>query len=98
MDIQVLIERLPAHGFQASTGPPLLLSAHGDTQEAALQRLNVLLAERMAAGLSIVSVPVPSQPHPILQYAGTWKGHPLIEEWRKAVADYRKSVEEEEGR
>src|SRR5688572_25007683 len=98
MDIQVMLERLPADGYQASTGSPLLLSAKGETREEALRRLNELLAERMAAGVAIDSVPVPAQPHPILQYAGTWKGHPLIEEWRQAVAEYRKSVEEEEGR
>jgi hypothetical protein len=93
MQIPVLIEPVKGNGFVARTGEPFGWSAEGATEEEALQRLREVAAERALHGASVATVEVPTRNNPLLAWAGTLKGHPLLEDWKRAVADYRKGVD-----
>ena len=89
MDIPVLVEPLANHGFRAISGEPLHLEAEGPTREEAIQRLRQLIEHRMAAGAEVVAVSVAPSTHPLTGFAGMLKDDPLVEPWKKAMADYR---------
>jgi predicted RNase H-like HicB family nuclease len=98
MEIKVLIERLGTNGYQARAGEPFGLIAEGATPDEALRRLQDVVAEKVAAGATVVSLEVPVKDHPWLRMAGTLKGHPLLEDWKQAMAEYRQTVEDDPDR
>lgn len=54
------------------------------------------LAAARAKGMLIEP---PKGDHPLLKWAGTWDlNDPLIQEWQKAVADYRASIDNDPNR
>jgi hypothetical protein len=74
----------------------LKLSAEGATREEALQKLRLLIQGRMAAGAEMVALEIGQPPPPSAKYAGTWKkDDPLIEEWKQAITDYRREMDED---
>jgi len=92
MEIPVLIEPVAGNGFRATA---FSLVVEGPTVEETIQKLRALMAERLAAGAQVVQVPVDVSP-PWKQFAGTWEpDDPLIEEWKKAVEEYRRQVDED---
>jgi predicted RNase H-like HicB family nuclease len=93
MDIPVLIEPVSGNGFRAKGGEPFALTAEGSTPAEALQRLRELIARRIDAGAMVVSLQVPSGEHPWAPFAGTLKGHPLLEEWKQAMAERRRQID-----
>jgi hypothetical protein len=96
MEIPVLIEPLSGRGYRAQAMAIADLVAEGATQDEALTRLRQSIQERLAAGAQIVSLTVGVEPHPLLRFAGTWKeGDPLLEEWRQAVEEYRRQVDQD---
>src|SRR6266705_3504588 len=96
MEIPVLIEPIAGNGFRAQGSAPLPLSAEGGTPEEALAKLRELLVNRLADGAQIVSIELPSGPHPLAHYAGSLNpGDPLVKSWKESMAEYRKKVEED---
>jgi hypothetical protein len=95
MQISVLIEPVPGQGYRARGGKPLALTAEAATRDAAIQRLRELIEERVAAGAEIVSIDVPGSQieHPWLPYAGMFRNDPLVEEWKQAMAEYRRQAD-----
>jgi hypothetical protein len=93
MEIPVLVEPVENNGYRARSGEPLLLEARGATAEEAVNHLKTMLAGRMAAGATVVSVSIPGTNHPWLPFAGTLKDDPLLDDWIRAMADYRQAVE-----
>ena len=95
MRISVLIEPVPGNGYRARGSEPLGLIAEGATRDKALQKLRELIDERVAAGAEIVSIDLPEQKpaHAWLPYAGMLQGDPLVEEWKQAMAEYRRQVD-----
>jgi hypothetical protein len=49
----------------------------------------------MKAGAAIVPLEVPAGPHPLAQFVGMFKDDPLIDEWKEAMADYRRKINED---
>jgi predicted RNase H-like HicB family nuclease len=95
MRISVLIEPVPGNGYRARGSEPLGLIAEGATRDKALQKLRELIDERVAAGAEIVSIDLPEQKtsHTWLPYAGMMKDDSLVEEWKQAMAEYRRQVD-----
>jgi hypothetical protein len=94
MQIPVLIEQVSGNAYRASGGEPLKLAAEGATRAEALQKLQTLIRDRMAAGAEIVPLSVDNTGHPWDDFVGTWdENDPVIQEWEKAVAEYRRQVE-----
>jgi hypothetical protein len=92
MRISVLIEPVTGNKFRATGGSPLGLTAEGATREAALEKLRELIDERVAHGAEIISIDLPEfrSEHPWLLHAGMFQGDPLVEEWKQAMAEYRR--------
>ncbi|HET6384718.1 MAG TPA: hypothetical protein VFJ58_15105 [Armatimonadota bacterium] len=90
MEISVVVEPVENVGYRA-TG--LGLSAEGASSEAALQRLQEQIEERIARGVRIVSLQVPKDKNPWLRFAGGLKDHALADRWEQAMADYRMEVD-----
>jgi len=91
MKIEVVIEPLGGSCFRARTA--LGWSAEGATAEDALSRLREILAQKVADCTRFTFIEIPVKQHPLLGLAGTWKGHPLLEDWRRAVEEHRRSAD-----
>ena len=76
-------------------GEPVALEAEGATRETALQKLRTLIDERVAAGMEFVFIDIPDRDplHTWLPYAGMFRGDPLIEEWKEAMAENRRQAD-----
>lgn len=95
MQIPILIERVAGNGYRARGGDPLALTADGATQEEALGKLKKKLQARLRRGAVVVSIELPTQPHPLAEFAGMFKDDPLLKEWKKSMAAYRREVDED---
>ena len=98
MQIPVLVEPVAGNGFRAQTGEPLALSAEGATADEALNRLHELVNQRLAQGARLMSLNVPAADNPWIQCAGMFKDDPYFEDWQRAIAEYRRQVDEDPDR
>ena len=48
---------------------------------------------RLKNGMELVGLEVGSQPHPLAEFAGMFKDDPMFEDWQKAIAEYRRKVD-----
>jgi hypothetical protein len=95
MQIPILIEPLAGNGYVARGGEPLALSAEGATKEEALEKLRAKLKARLEQGAVVVPLDMPPQEHPLARFAGMYKDDPLLKDWKKSVAAYRKKVDKD---
>lgn len=95
MEIPVLIQPVPGKGFVA-TAPAFGWSAEGATADEALQAIRQKVTAG-TAGVQVAEVQVPSM-NPLMACAGELKDHPLLEDWRRAVAEYREQIEKDADR
>jgi hypothetical protein len=95
MQIPILIEPVAGNGYLARGGEPLALTAEGASQEEALANLKEKLQARLCNGAVVVSLELALQPHPLAEFAGMFKGDPLIKEWKKSMAAYRRKVDKD---
>lgn len=93
MHIPVLIEPVPGSGFRARGVEPFGLTAEGATTAEAVQRLGRLLEERLAAGVQVVSLELPSTAHPLAPFAGMFQNDPLAQEWQQILVENRRLAE-----
>ncbi len=94
MTFSVLTEPTPT-GFRASTGAPLSLLAEGPTESAALNALREMVDRKCLGGAKIHQINVPDD------LRAAWDelaNDPSKDEHVRAMAEYRKSREEEEER
>jgi predicted RNase H-like HicB family nuclease len=93
MQIPVLVERLKGNGYRARGKDPFAVSAKGATREEALAKLRAKIQTRLKNGTEIVGLEVGPQPHPWMEFAGMFKDDPMFDEWQKAIAEYRRQVD-----
>jgi hypothetical protein len=74
---------------------PFAFSARGATCEEALPKLRAEIQERRKNGSEIVGLEVGPIADPWMQFAGMFKDDPWIEDWKKSVEEYRRSVDED---
>ena len=98
MQIPILIEQLEGNGYVARGGEPLALTAEGASQDAALANLKEKLQARLAHGAVFVALELPAPSHPLAKFAGMFKDDPLLKEWKKSMAAYRRKVDKDEDR
>ncbi len=106
MQITTLIEPIAGRGFRASTRNPIEISVEAESRDEAIRQLQATLRARLADGSEIIGVEssgeelvnfeLEDEPNPWIEFAGGLQGHPLLEEWKKAMADYRDLVDREE--
>ncbi len=95
MQIPVLVERLKGSGYRARGTEPFALTGKGATREEALSKLRDKIQARLKNGVELVGLEVGPETNPWVEFAGMFKNDPLIDEWKQAMADYRKEVEED---
>jgi hypothetical protein len=95
VEIPVLVEPLEGKSkrFRATAGSPWGLTTEGSTGEEAVGVLCAQLQERISSGARIIAVAVPVGEHPLAAFAGGGADDPLFEDWKQAVAEYRRTVE-----
>src|ERR1700681_1545632 len=95
MQIPVLIEPIAGNGYRARGGEPLVVVVEAGTREAALAKLKEQLLAQLRSGAEIVPLELASQPHPLAEFAGMFKDDPLLKEWKKSMAAYRRKVDQD---
>jgi hypothetical protein len=93
MEIPILIEPIAGNGYRAR-GELFGLCADAPTREEALAKLKEQLQARLRAGAELVPVEVPT-PHPLAEFAGMFKDDPGLDDWKQAMAEYRKGIDED---
>jgi hypothetical protein len=96
MQIATLIEPLAGRGFRASTRSPIEISVEAESRDEVIEKFQAGLCARLADGSEIINVELDVNPHPWTEFAGGLRDHPLLDEWEKAMADYRDLVDQEE--
>lgn len=99
MQIPVLIEPVARNDYRAKVSQPFAVSARGATREEALAKLRAKIESRLKNGTQIVGLEVGAAPappkHPWMEFAGMFKDDPMLEEWKQAMAEYRRKIEED---
>ena len=95
MQIPVLVEPIDGKGYRARGGEPLPLVAEGPTREAALAKLREQLQARLKGGAEVVSLDLNDASHPLAEFVGMFKDDPLVEDWKKSMADYRHQIDQD---
>jgi predicted RNase H-like HicB family nuclease len=93
MQIPVLVERVKGNGYRARGKEPFSVSARGVTREEALAKLRAKIQARLKNGTEIIGLEIGPQPHPWMEFAGMFKDDPMFEDWQKAIAEYRRQVD-----
>ncbi len=94
MEVPVLVERLSANGYRA-TSPGLDAASEAPTREAALEGLSHILRDRLAtAELVCLEIPADVESHPWKSLVGRLDGHPDLDEVEQHMRDYRQEMDE----
>jgi hypothetical protein len=98
VELATIVEPITGNGYRASGagGLSLGLSAEGATPGEALANLGKLVQARITTGAALVPLQVPP-PHPFAQDAGYLRDDPLLDDWKNAMADARRRLDEEPG-
>jgi hypothetical protein len=75
----------------------LALTADGASQEEALAKLKEKRQARLRQGAVVVPLELPTQTHPLAEFAGMFKDDPLLKEWKKSMVAYRRKVDKDAG-
>ena len=94
MEIPILVERIAGNGYRARGGEPLPLTGEGPTREAAIAELKKQLQLRLQSGAEIVPIELGDQRHPLVEFVGMFRDDPLIEDWKQAMAEYRRKIDQ----
>ncbi len=94
MQIPVLVERVKSNGYRARSSEPFAVSVRGATREEALAKLRDKILGRLGGDAEVVGLEFP-EPHPWKKYAGMFRDDPLFDDWQKAIAEYRRKVNED---
>jgi hypothetical protein len=95
MQIATLIEPIAGRGFRASTRNPIEISVEAESREAAIRQLQDSVRERLADGAEIINVEAGMNSNPWIEFAGDLADHPLLEDWKRAMQEYRDQVDRE---
>ena len=98
MQIPVLIEPVAGNGYRATGGAPLPVVVEAATREEALAKFKERMEARLRNGAELVAVQTAPEPHPLAKYVGMFKGDPLIKQWKKSMAEYRRQIDKDADR
>ena len=99
MQIPILVEPVTSNGYRDACGPPLAVSAEGATREEAVDKLELLLRDRLSNGVEIVAAEVPARvvENPWVKYAGMFKDDPMFAEVLEIMKENRRKDDENPG-
>jgi|SRR5581483_7286234 len=96
MHIPILVEPVANNGYRATSGPPLALSVEGATRAEAIDKLQLLLRDRLRNGVEVVAAEVAAQAieNPWVKYAGMFKDDPMFDEVLEIMKQNRRKDDE----
>lgn len=95
MQIPVLIERIAGNGYRARGSEPFAISARGATREEALAKLRRRIQARLERGAELVGLEIGPEANPWIDFAGMYSADdPVVQDWKKAMAEYRRKTDE----
>jgi hypothetical protein len=99
MQIPILLEPMSNNGHRATCGPPLAVSGEGATRDEAVDKLELLLRDRLSNGVEIVAAEVPARvvENPWVKYAGMFKDDPMFAEVLEIMKENRRKDDEDPG-
>lgn len=98
MVLPVLVEPTDG-GFRAVAGSPLMFSAEGATRDEALDRLRAEIRRKLSEGTLLLSMEIPPpEEDSWVKHAGIFRDDLVFDDWVDAMAEYRRSVDEEDER
>jgi hypothetical protein len=99
MQIPILVEPVTNNGYGATCGPPFAVSAEGSTRDEAIDKLEVLLRDRLSKGVEIVAAEIPARvvENPWVIYAGMFKHDPMFAEVLEIMKENRRKDDEDPG-
>ena len=99
MQIPILVEPVTNNGYRATCGPPLAASAEGATRAEAVDKLELLLRDRLSNGAEIVAAEVPARvvENPWVKYAGMFKDDPMFAGVLEIMKDNHMKDDEDPG-
>jgi hypothetical protein len=99
MQIPILVEPVANNGYRATSGPPLGLSAEGPTRDEAIDKLALLLRDRLSNGIEVVAAEVPARvvENPWVKYAGMFKDDPMFAEVVDIMKENRRKDDADPG-
>lgn len=97
MHFTILLEPASGQKYRASCGSPLDIETEGASREEALGKLRELIEHKIRSGVEILTLEleVNTVEHSWKRFAGTLKDDPLFEEWVRAMAQYRASIDDD---
>ena len=94
-EIEVLLTPKGDGGYRAFSGT-LGISLEAESKEAVVQGVKDWIKDNWIPGTELLKVALTPVEHPLARFAGIMRGDPIVDEWRQAIADYRKMVDEQE--
>ena len=96
MQVATLVEPIGSRGFRAKVGSPFEITVEAESRQEAVRQLHECLRQRMADGAELVSLEMDAEPHAWAEFAGDLKDDPLLEDWKRAMAEYRTQVDRDQ--
>src|SRR5688572_24601339 len=94
MDISVMLEQVNEHGYRATAMVPTPLVAEAPTRDEAVDRIRTMISAKLSqAELIHLDIPAASEPNPWLAIAGTWRGHPDVDQVEENIRAYRREID-----
>jgi hypothetical protein len=98
MKVPVLVQSENGNGFRAEVLPAQALAAEGPTAEDALKKLRGIIQAKLDEGAQFACLEFAEEQSPWLKLIGVYKDDPYLDEYKRAIADYRKQVDEDPDR
>ena len=89
MEVSVVLERVENNGYRARCGEPIAPSAEGETREEALNRLGDALAAKVAAGMEVVRLRIPT----FTPDRPLWPDDQFTRAWLDGIAEARRQAD-----
>ena len=98
MKIPILVHSENGNGFRAEVLPAQAFIADGPTPEEAMENLRSLIQLRIDQGAEIACLEFAEKQNPWTELIGVYKDDPYLVEYKQAIAEYRKQVDEDPDR
>ncbi len=95
MGISIIVEPAENNTFRASSGGLWGLEIEAPTRDEAIQRMRELIDRRLNAGAEVVELEIRGEVHPLAPLAGMFKDDPLLQPWKEAMEEYRRTTEDD---
>ena len=98
MKIPILVQSENGNGFRAEILPATTFCGEGPTPKEAVENLRGLIQTRIDEGAEIGYLEFADNANPWLELIGVYKHDPYLSDYKQAIAEHRRQVEEDPDR